>query len=454
MSERPSSTALFRYRVVSATEALCAVGYSLSEAVRLVADQEHLTPKGLLKRFTPRTIYRWRRAYATQGLEGLEPRGRAPLLGSRVVEKAVLDYLVEEHAADPYASIPELLRRARVMGVVRENQRIDRRAVWRAFRRLGLDTVRRARPRTQLVRRFEYAERMQMVMVDGCHFRAGPRRVKRVVLYFLDDATRFGLAAIVGTSERTESFLQGLLATVRRFGLMDALYSDNGAAFVSEDASRVLANLGVAHITGTPGYPQARGKIERFNRSVRARVLNGLAAEGVDPSPRALTLRLTHDLRDVYNRLPHSSLANQSPQQRWEASRRPLVPARSEAWLGGCFVLTESRRVRSDNVISFGGKLFDVPPGYAGEEITLHRRLMEDNRLYIRHRGRWLRLAEVDLHGNATQRRSPYHHNLSSLAAPSCKNAAMMAFEQSFGPIVTDDGGFPASTPDQEETSW
>lgn len=165
----------------------------------------------------------------------------------------------------------------------------------------------------------------------------------------------------MGASEQTEVFLRGLQAVVRQFGLMDALYSDNGSAFVSTAASRVLANLGIAHITGTPGYPQARGKIERFNRSVRARVLNGLATKDVDPSPRALTLRLTHDLRESYNLLSHTSLGNQSPQQRWEASRRPLVPAGNENWLATCFVLTDTRRVRYDNVIPYGGKLFDVP---------------------------------------------------------------------------------------------
>ncbi|HFD38900.1 MAG TPA: transposase [Anaerolineae bacterium] len=449
MSYYPTPTALFRYRVVSAIEALRMQGFTLADAVCAVADQEQVTPKGVVKQYSPRTLYRWRRMFALGGLAGLEPRKRTPLLGSRVIEPSVLDFLVREHKEDPHASIPELLRRARVQGVLRERQPLDRRAVWRAFRRLGLNTDRQRRPGHADVRRFSYAERMQMVLVDGCHFRAGPQRARRVAFYFLDDATRFGLEVVVGRSEHTEHFVQGLHALVRRFGLMDVLYSDNGSAFVSEDAARLLTNLGIRHITGTPHYPQGRGKVERFNRAVRARVLNGLTAADVDPSPASLTLRLRHDLLELYNHLPHASLENQTPQERWDASPRSLVPPRDEAWLTQCFVLTETRRVRLDNVIQYGGKLFEVPAGYAGKTLTLHRRLLEDNRLYIRHQERWLRLAELAPHFNATQQRAPSSRPSPEPASPH-KNASMMDFERAYGSILSADGGFSDPNPDKE----
>jgi hypothetical protein len=49
---------------------------------------------------------------------------------------------------------------------------------------------------------------MQMVLCDGKHFRAGAARLRRVALFFLDDATRMGLHVVVGKMiEYCESIL-------------------------------------------------------------------------------------------------------------------------------------------------------------------------------------------------------------------------------------------------------
>lgn len=47
---------------------------------------------------------------------------------------------------------------------------------------------------------------------------------KRVAVFLLDDATRFGLGVVVGTVESAALFLRGL----RRFAFMDILFLDRG----------------------------------------------------------------------------------------------------------------------------------------------------------------------------------------------------------------------------------
>lgn len=59
---------------------------------------------------------------------------------------------------------------------------------------------------------------MMLVIADGKHFRAGAARLKRVALIFMDDATRYGLIVIVGTSENASDFLRGLWEVIRRHG--------------------------------------------------------------------------------------------------------------------------------------------------------------------------------------------------------------------------------------------
>ncbi len=215
-----------------------------------------------------------------------------------------------------------------------------------------------------------------MVLCDGKHFRAGVNRLRRVVLYFLDDCTRFALHAVVGTSESAELFLRGLFETVQRHGLMDALFLDNGPGFIADDTYRVMGQLERALIFGTKAYPEGHGKIERFNQTSIAAVLRGLdGAVEVDPDPRALELRLQHYL-GRYNDRPHESLDKQTPQSRWQADSRELCFPQSQDQLEARFLVTEERRVSKDHVIQYDGGLYEAPRGLSDQRVLVHRQVL------------------------------------------------------------------------------
>ena len=86
---------------------------------------------------------------------------------------------VAEADADGDASIPELIRRARQSGVLHPDEDVDRVTVWRAANRLGIDTTPRKTSKDSDTRRWAYPERMQLVMLDFKHFRAGAARSLR-----------------------------------------------------------------------------------------------------------------------------------------------------------------------------------------------------------------------------------------------------------------------------------
>ena len=65
-------------------------------------------------------------------------------------------------------------------------------------------------------------------LADGKHFRAGAARLRRVALFFLDDATRYGLEVLVGTAESSALFLRGLHEVVMHHGVADLYYLDKG----------------------------------------------------------------------------------------------------------------------------------------------------------------------------------------------------------------------------------
>ena len=443
--------ALFRYRIVSAVKARLMTGHPLADAVRAITTETHFDAKGEQRHVTSRTLYRWMAAFGQHDIQGLEPAVRDPLQGSRVLVPALLDYLEAEHLADREASIPELLERARLKGLIRLNEKIQRSTVWKTFQRLGLKTARHIRPKYTDMRRFEYTHRMQMVLVDGKHFRAGPTSVRRVAIYFIDDATRYGLSVVIGASEHTELFLQGLSSLLRQYGLMDALFSDHGSAFTSDDATRVLVQLRIAAITGQVGHPEGRGKIERFNQSAGRRVLNSYrGAVEVDPALSALTLRVRHDL-ERYNNTAHESLGGDTPAERWQACTRVLRPVESEGWLTECFTLTDPRRVSKDNIIRFEGGLLEVPQGHAGENLNVYRRVLEPDHLSILHHGRRVKLHPADLQLNARDHRAERTPELPSEPVPH-KSASTLDFDRQFGPLLNAEGGFEDPTSDHTDT--
>ena len=443
----PSPIARFRYLVVSAVMALLLQGWRRSDAVREVASRAF--PDGTkLRRVSERTLWRWLSWYETHGLVGLEPKPRQHVADSTVLPPRFIKFLEDENRTDPQASIPELIRRARLSGALHPNARVDRTTVWRTMDRMGLDTRRRQPPQGDDTRRFAYSERMQLVVVDFKHFRAGPTRKKRVAIYFLDDATRYGLGVLVATSERADVVLPALAALLRQYGKMDALYWDHGSGFIADDVALVCMQLEIPAFFGAVAYPEGHGKVERFNRSAKARILRAFdKADHVDPDCGALALRLRHDLFDVYNHLPHESLGKDTPQQRWTSSMRALRPVESEAWLQERFTLPLERTVSADHVISYDGTLYEVPCCCRPGRRTFLRRLLEDDALCAVDDERLVRLQPLDPHFNATSGRARRAKPEHSDETPP-KTASMLAFERAYPSLVDADGGF--TDPDQE----
>jgi transposase InsO family protein len=438
-----SPEALFRYQIVSAVKARALSGQRPDAAVRAVAAQTHPTPAGEPRAVSVRSIYRWLAELEGDAPASVEPVPPAPVI-SRVLPAALLDFLRAEKAEDRYASVPELLRRAHQLGVIGPHQRVDRTSVWRACVRLGLPLRRVPAKQEADQRRFAYPHRMQMVLADGKHFRAGIRRRKRVALFFLDDASRFGLGVVVGTDETAALFLRGLHAVLRRFGFMDIVFLDRGPGFRADDTAAACHRLDIHLVLGTAEYPEGHGKIEKFNQTAQAQLLRGLVgAADVDDDCGALELRLAHFLDHAYNRQPHESLGGQTPLDRFEADTRALRFPEGDAELADRFVVTDTRKVSNDNVISYASTDYEVPRGHAGTDITVWRHLLS-GALSVVHDGKLVTLAPVDLARNAVSRRAvppaPAHDDDES--AP--RTAAQLAFARDFAPVVGPDGGFPA----------
>ena len=62
--------------------------------------------------------------------------------------------------------------------------------------------------------------------------------------------------------------IEALTPMFARFGFPFSLRTDNGPQFVSEEFEAFLRTNGIQHQKSTPLWPQAKGEVERQNRSL------------------------------------------------------------------------------------------------------------------------------------------------------------------------------------------
>ncbi|MFO0292114.1 MAG: integrase core domain-containing protein [Rhodospirillales bacterium] len=444
----PESISLFRFAVVSEVRARVLGGATLAAAVRATADHAHPSEAGEVT-VGLRSVYRWYAAFERSGFQSLRPVARDRTSASLVLDDEFLAFVQNTKTEDPKASIPEIIRRAVAANLIDDVTDVDRSTVWRALSRLGADT-RIVAPQTPDQRRFAYPHRLQMVLVDGKHFRAGPNGARRVACIFIDDASRYVPYAVVGTSETSQLYLRGLHGLLERVGKFDSQYFDNGSAFNAHDSHAVLAALDLGWVHGTAGYPQGRGKIERFNRTILADLLRQFARDGVDPDCRALELRLETYLRDEYNRRPHGSLDGVTPEKRFLDDERALSPVPSDV-VRRAFFVEVRRHVSNDHVVSVDGESWEVPRGLGGSTVVIRRDVLDPSHLRLTHAGHDLRLHRVDTVANARSRRRP--RTTAPAATPPVASSAHLAADRALAPITQPDGGFPAD-PTTEAPPW
>jgi transposase InsO family protein len=429
--------ALARYLVVAQVRAAVEAGQSKTATVREVAGRTHLGLRSQPRRYGERTVWRWMADWEQLGLEGLAPASLEPR-GSSLPPR-LLDLLAEQKKDDPEVSIPEVIRIARASGVIAEEEPVDRTTLWRQCRRAGLSTLRRRAKAREVQRPWRFAHRMHCVLADGKFFRAGGARAKRVAIVFLDNASRFVLAVVVGTAESAALALRGLRKVIRRWGLMSCLYVDLG--FDAKDLARATAALRIALILGTKSYPEGRGALERFNRTMNEQLLCGWPANpAIDPELLALERRVEHWATEQYNHTPHEGLAGETPSQRFHADSRPLRVPESQAAVDEAFQASFSRRVTNHNCISFESTLWEMPLGHRGDWVTVYRNMIT-GALEILHDGKRVALKPANLTRNA-------HSDRGAIPPPaddqnrSRTTAADIAWERDHPPLTDDEGNY------------
>jgi putative transposase len=390
--DHAEAVALFRAEVIGTLARRELSRGELAIALRELAKLRYRPPgRRATKCFGVSTLQRWYYAYRRGGLAALQPDARADKGRARELTDAQRSLLLDIRREHPTASVPLILRTLIADGRLAKAV-VSETTVARLFREANLPRGVRPDGHTRL--RWQADHPGALWHGDVCHGAAihvgGTTRPLRIHA-LMDDASRFVVALEAHHTEREADMLGLFLATLRRHGAPDGLYLDNGSTYRGETLRIGCERLGVTLIHARPYDAPARGKMERFWRTLREGCLDHL---GAMTSLHDVQARLIAFLDVHYHKASHGSLYGKTPAEAWAAAKTRAV---DEAELSTALTVRTRRRVRKDGTVDIAGASWQLDQGFlAGCLVTIAVDLTGSAEPVVEHDGARYVLRPVD----------------------------------------------------------
>lgn len=350
-------------------------GKSMKERYKKVAEMTFTDELGDERKFTWRTIQTWWYWYRQNGLTTPSPRA----------DKGF-----------PRKTNPEQLLEAieKVMPMFRPCDDINIAAIYRACIEKGYlhrdqiapNTFRRHVNHHQLLKGFDELEdgpvrkarlafakahANELWQVDTLH---GPtltldgKKAKTYLISFIDDASRIIPHGQFYTADSTVNLIDCFRSSLFKRGVPRAVYADNGANYSSKEFALTCARIGtiLSHTPVRDGA--AKGKIERFFRTVRDQfLLRDLSA--ID-SIEKMNSDFLYWVENDYHRRKHGTIG-MKPHDRFALDSHLIQYLAPSTHSEEIFYLETTRSVKADNTFSFKGICFEAPIDFRNRKITI-----------------------------------------------------------------------------------
>jgi len=382
-----------------------AEGNTIAARIKAVSQMTFTDEEGHARQFTWRTIQTWYSRYQKHGVTVMENQSRSDKGQTRKVKPE--DILEAIRAVLP--KVHGTPKRSVLYRLCIEPARLNRsQAARTTFYRLvnQFELLKPDAESSSKVRlAFAKAHANEMWQADtlyGPHVQHQGEPVPTRLIAFIDDASRVCCHGQFFVAENVDTLIESLRAAFYKRGVPHSLYVDNGSIYTSREILQICARVGclLHHTPVRDGA--AKGKVERFFRTVRDQFL----ARALDlGSLELLNRQFTQWAEEQYNAQIHSVLG-MSPLDRFALDRkwvRYLPPNEANDEL---FFVEEERHVRADNTFSFKSLRWEAPRHLPDHTIHLRfQRSQSTRRVVVYYQGE--RLGEARLLNPVANDRKP-----------------------------------------------
>lgn len=399
--------ALFRYGIISDFINLPPGTKGLYAQIKKKAEQDYLIPGSRRTRVAEETIRAWLKKYRAGGFDALQPKERRDKGKARRLPLEVADVLLAVKEENPELTVPLVIKTARESGKIPNDIRLPESTIYKLLARNGY-TKKKSSPDKDH-RRFSYQYAGDLWMSDVMH---GPaikrddgRKRKTYLIAFIDDATRVIPYAAFAHSENTASFMEVFRQAILRRGIPQRLFVDNGSAFRSRHLSLVCARLGITLIHARAFHAAAKGKIERWFRTIRLQFLPMLTKEDMQDIAsmnRALWIYIEIE----YHRTRHRILT-ETPLDCWAKIGQRVRYPEPGVDLTDLFLFESKRKVQKDRTVSLHGMVYEIDASLVGETVTLRYNPADQGKIIeVCHNNNFIQEAKlVDTYANCFVKR-------------------------------------------------
>jgi len=365
--EMKKQVAVFRFRVIA--DFVDGTTLSRGDTKKLMrekCDRKWQIPGSGRTRISKSVVKEWIVRYKRAGnkLEALYPQGRSDRGETRAIDDDTALGIIALRKELPVVTLPTLLREAKDRKIILPGREVAYSTLYRFLTAKGLADRPESSPKDR--RKFEEEQPNGMWQSDVLH---GPlvtvdgKQRKTYMIAFIDDMTRLIPYAAFYLHERLDYFLDALRKALLMRGLPKKLYVDNGPAFRSKHLEFICASLGIVLIHAKPYQPEGKGKIERFNRTVR---------EGFLSTVKATTLEKLNEQFQVwvagYHDRTHGG-TGEAPLKRFAKNIECVRPAPKD--MEDHFRKEARRTVARDRTFSLDGKLYEAPVDLVKKQVRL-----------------------------------------------------------------------------------
>jgi hypothetical protein len=252
-------------------------GNTIKSRIEKVAERTFHDEEGLPRVFRSRTIQTWYSLFNQGGIEMLENRPRKDKGHHRKVSPEMILEAVEQVL--PYFR-DERYNKTMVYRRCIENNIFTMQDCSRThFLRLvkEYDLLKPASESASKLRQAfskRYANQMwQLDTMFGPYVTNGRTKTQTKLIAFIDDASRVITHGEFFLSEKTDDLITAMKSAFHKRGVPEMLYVDNGSIYTCAEINQVCTRVGTVLCHAPVRDGAAKGKIERFFRTVRDKFL-------------------------------------------------------------------------------------------------------------------------------------------------------------------------------------